>query len=213
MLTIATPNTDRSLLTLAERKAALGITDSSMDAQLTALGSYVDATITRACQVQVARDTPPTLRLEPVTETFQLKYTVEVVYLTRRPIAEVASVSEAGVVLAEDVDYEIDGQGIYRLVNGSRAFCGNGWAVSPALIVVDYSGGWDVVPDDLKYAAIKFTQAAWHGGGQPRDPLLKRVHIEGVSLRDYSAKDTAIPADVLDMLEFGGYVHKWEWIK
>lgn len=228
MLMIATPNPDRSLLTLDERKAALGIgvADTSKDTAITALGGYVDATITRACKVTVAGDIPPNLRLEPVTETFRVMTRTEAVFLSRRPIVEVAGVLEGGVVLVADVDYEIDGQGIYRLQSGSRTYWGwntytfatygRGQPIALATVVVDYAGGWDVVPDDLKYAAIKFTQAEWNGGGQPRDPLLKSVRIEGVSQRDYWVDptiDSVIPADVMDILTAGGYVNNWAWMK
>jgi hypothetical protein len=226
MLTIATPNTDRSLLTLDERKSALGIdaADTSKDTAITALGGYVDATITRACKVTVAADIPPNLRLEPVTETFRVMTRTEAVFLSRRPIVEVATVSEGGLVLVADADYEIDGQGIYRLRSGSRSYWGGDafvtygsrLGVALATVVVDYAGGWDVVPEDLKYAAIKFTQAEWNGGGQPRDPWLKSVRIEGVSQRDYwvdPTVDSVIPADVMDILAAGGYVNNWAWMK
>jgi hypothetical protein len=215
MLAIATPNTDRSLLTLDERKAALGIavSDTSKDTQLTALGGYVDATITRACNVSVAADIPPTLRLETVTEIFRLKESVDRVFMSRCPVAVIVSVMEGGIELVADTDYEIDGQTIYRLVNGVRT-C---WALAPSTIVVEYSGGWDVVPEDLKYASIKFTQAEWNGGGAPRDPWLKSVTIEGVGSRDYWVDPTSAasvcPAAVMDILERGGYVNQRGWVQ
>ena len=63
------------------------------------------------------------------------------------------------------------------------------------------------MPDDLARAAIKFVQAAWNQGS--RDPLLRRVRVEGVSEREYwvdPTKDSIVPADVMDILERGGFV-------
>ena len=74
-------------------------------------------------------------------------------------------------------------------------------------IVVTYSAGWATVPDDLARAAIKFVQAEWNQGS--RDPLLRRVRVEGVSEREYwvdPTKDSVVPADVMDILERGGFV-------
>jgi len=72
---------------------------------------------------------------------------------------------------------------------------------------VTYGAGWATVPDDLACAAIKFVQAEWTQGS--RDPLLRRVRVEGVSEREYwvdPTKESVIPAEVVDILERGGYV-------
>ncbi len=74
--------------------------------------------------------------------------------------------------------------------------------------VVECSAGFAVVPDDLKYAAIKFVQAENTTGS--RDPLLKRIRIEGVSEREYWVdpnKQSAVPGEVMDILVRGGYVN------
>ena len=42
-----------------------------------------------------------------------------------------------------------------------------------------------------------------------RHPLLRRVRVEGVSEREYwvdPTKDSVVPADVMDILERGGFV-------
>jgi hypothetical protein len=205
-LSIETPNTDRSLLTLGERRAAAGANDGARDSELTALGNYVDAMITKACQIARAGAIPPTLRLESVRETFRLKSTQTCLIVARFPVVEFGDVVENGVTLS-DADFEIDGRCMYRLSNAVRICwpCGE--------IVISYSAGYEVVPPDLKYAAIKFMQGELSRGG--RDPLLRSVSIPDVISKDYwvdPGKDTVVPADVMTLLDDGGYINKWGWM-
>lgn len=207
MLIITSPNTDRSLLTLAELRAAVGVTDSSKDAQLQALGNYTAAAITQACKVAKAGAVPPTLRLETVTESFKFKTQQDAIFLARKPVVEVTGVTEDSSSLT-DTDWEVDGHGLYRLTSSERAQ----WAMGQTTIV--YSAGYATVPDDLKFAAIKFVQAEWAQGA--RDPLLKRISREGVGEREYwvePSKDSIIPGEVMDILERGGYVNKFGWMR
>lgn len=208
-LTIDTPNTDRSLLTQAERRAAAGLapTDGSRDVKLNALGGYVDAMITKACDVARSGVIPPTLRLETVVETFNFKSTQDGLFLSRKPVVEVTAVSDAGSALTTD-DWELDGQGLWRVSGSTRTY----WGVGETSVT--YSAGFATVPDDLKYAAIKFMQAELQSGG--RDPLLKRFSIPDVIEREFwvdPTKDSVVPADVMDILERGGFVNKWAWMR
>jgi hypothetical protein len=107
MLTISSPNTDRSLLTLAELRAAAGATDGSQDAVLTPLGNYVAAMITKACNVARAGAIPPTLRLETVSETFRLKSQQSSLVLARRPVVSFTSVTISSSE-SDTSDYEYD---------------------------------------------------------------------------------------------------------
>jgi molecular chaperone DnaK (HSP70) len=80
-----------------------------------------------------------------------------------------------------------------------------------ASTVVVYSAGYATVPDDLKYAAIKFVQGELSNSA--RDPSLKRLKIEGVSEREWwvpdnPTKDSIVPPDVMDILRRGGYVNE-----
>lgn len=213
MLTIASPNTDRSLLTLAELRAAAGVSDGSKDATLVPLGAYVSASITSACKVKKSGVVPPTLRLETVTETFLFKSLQRSLVLARRPVVSVTSVTQTESLLS-DTEYTLDAAaGIlyrsnaagyyYTMPNGPYGWwpCGN--------TVVEYTAGYATVPDDLKYAAIKFVQAELTTGS--RDPNLKRLRIEGVSEREWWVSDkpatTSVPPEVMDILLRGGYVN------
>lgn len=210
MLTIAEAdiNDDRSLLTITELRAAAGVADDSLDATLTPLGNYISASITAACKVAKAGATPATLRLETVTETFLFKSLQKSLVLARRPVVEIISVTENSSVLSTD-DYAIDGASgiLYRSsITGCYPRgpygcwpCGN--------TVVEFTAGYDDVPSDLKYAAIKFVKAELVTGS--RDPLLKSIRIEGVSQRDYWVdpnRSSIIPGEVMNILVSGGYV-------
>lgn len=203
VLTIPSPNTDRSLLTLAELRAAAGVMDNSKDSVLVPLGNYVSAMITSACKVARSGAIPPTLRLEDVEETFRLKSEQQSLVLARRPVTGIDTVvisdSEQG---ADDYEYEAASGLLYRLCGGGRTCwpCGE--------TVVSYSAGYATVPDDLKYAAIRFVQAETTNAG--RDPYLKRLRIEGLSEREWwvePSKETVVPADVMSILVAGGYVN------
>lgn len=209
MLTIPSPNTDRSLLTLAERRASVGLAegDSSRDDELTAMGHYVDAMITSACGVVKSGAIPPTLRLETVIETYQFKSWQTGLILSRMPVVEVTAVTEAESGLAAD-DWDLDGQTLYRFNGSARA----NWAVGETSVT--YSAGWAVVPYDLKYAAIKFMKIEDTSG--TRDPLLRRIVLPDVIEKEYwvdPTKDQIVPAEVMSILEHGGYINKFPWMR
>ena len=203
MLSIPSPNTDRSLLTRAQLRAAVGVEDGSKDAALIDLGNYVAVLIAQACRVATAAGIPPTLRLETIVETIVLGTCSEWLDLARRPIVSIISVIENGTEI-DSTGYRLAGSA-GRLQRRSGSFAALWQRDSD--IVVTYSAGWATVPDDLARAAIKFVQAEWNQGS--RDPLLRRVSVEGVSEREYwvdPTKDSVVPADVMDILERGGFV-------
>lgn len=202
-LSIASPNTDRSLLTIAGLRSAAGVEGNASDQALLALGRYVSSVITKACRVETAGAIPPTLRLETVAQTTVLHSCVESFRLLRKPVIAIASVLEDGETLTVDTDYREIGGALYRRSSGSASH----WA--PCVdIVVTYSAGWETVPDDLEFAARKFVSEEWHHGD--RDRLLKSKSIEGVSSYEWwvdPTKDQVIPADVMTVLKDGGYVN------
>lgn len=206
ILTITYPNTDRSLLTAAELRAAAS-TNSISDANLLLLGGYVSAAITKACKVPAAQYIPPTLREEGVTETFRLKSHQGYLALGRKPIVEVNTVVENDSAV-DASEYEIEGSLIYKLAGNYRS-C---WACG--LVEIDYTAGYEIVPADLKYAAIKFVQAELMNAG--RDPLLKSKSIEGVSSYEWWVdpdRDTVVPPEVMRLLEDGGFVTRFGWMR
>lgn len=212
MITIPSPNVDRSLLTIAELRSAVGATDDSQDASLQILGDAISAIITSACGIVVAGAIPPTLRLESIVETVRPRHRLESFSLSRGPVVEITSLTEDGAELSAS-DYELDGRTVYRIVASHRHF----WSFRPhfaaSAIVVHYDAGYDTVPADLKFAALKMVKEQISIGD--RDPTLKSLRIEGVSERQWWVNpptDSLIPADIYDLLERGGYINKFAWM-
>lgn len=205
MIVIPEPNTDRSLLTLDELRAAAGVSDASMDATLIPMGAYISALITSACEIIRDGAIPPTLRLETVIETWRPKKRVPTLIPSRVPIVEIASIVENDNELDTD-GYEISQGMLWRLMGDCRCM----W--SGCAIVATYDAGYAIVPDDLKYAAIRFVQIETSRGN--RDPYLKARTVPGVLEQQWwvdPSKDSVIPAEVQDILMRGGYVNKIGW--
>lgn len=204
LLTVTTPADDLALLTVAELRAAAGLaaTDGSLDTELSALGRRVAASITAACRIARAGAVQPTLRSETLSETFRLSCERRELVLARRPIAEIASVTENGTVL-ESAAYESDDAAglLYRLSADTRA-C---W---PAVkIVIAYTAGWATVPPDLALAASKLA-ATVRAEDRRADPNLRSEEIPGVISQTWwvgPKDDPAIPGEVLDLL--GPYIN------
>jgi hypothetical protein len=215
MLTIASPNTDRTLLTILELRSAAGVTGSSRDTELRALGGYVSAAITKACRVAVAGAIPPTLRLESVSEAFRRGYhrcyrrqREQSLMLARRPVVTVTSVTEDDTLLAPATDYEFEGAAglLYRL-SGDITLYRVPWCA--ATVVVESDAGYATVPDDLKFAAIKFVKLILSQGD--RDLLQKRETIPGVIEREWwvePTREVGVPPEIMDLLEQGGFVNE-----
>lgn len=201
--TVTTPATDRSLLTLAELRTAAGVTSGSRDAELIKLGNRISSLIAAACNIATSGITPPTLRVETITETFRSRGGDQPLILSRSPVIAITSLTEIDTVLSAS-DYEIESGRVSRLSSGALS----SWA--SGLTTVVYTAGWATVPDDLKMAAAKFVQAELQQGD--RDPMLKSKTIEGVSSYEWwvdPTKDSVVPADVMDILRRGNYLRIW----
>jgi hypothetical protein len=204
-LSITTAASDRTLLSRAEQRDAVGASDAKRDAELAVIEARVAAAIAVACGLPRAGASPLTLRAETVAATWRLSSPSAVLAVTSRPIVSVSSLTVDGTELAT-TDYEIDhGAGMIRRLSGddyTEWSCGK--------VVMTAVVGWSDVPQELKLAAAKFMAAEWTQGA--RDPMLKRVSIDGISEREYwvdPTKDSTIPAEVMDILRRGGFVHMW----
>jgi hypothetical protein len=203
---------DRSLLTLPELRATIGIPDHSEDAALQLLGNRLADRIARACKVGIDGATPPTLREETILETFRLGaggvgrargfhhfddvLAIQDLVLGRRPIVSVASIVEDCYTLDAD-DFEIhSGAGMLLRLWDDFPAC---WL--PVKVVVGYTAGWATVPDGLRTAAERLARYYWFR--DMRDPALKQISLAGIGSRSFEsqpATDPDVPADVMDML-------------
>lgn len=205
VLTVTTPASDTTLLSIVELRAAIGLTagDTSKDTELTTIGRRIAVSIAKACKVKPGGVNPPTLRSELLTEVFHFDGRIESLKLGRFPVSSLTSVVEGiATTLTADL-YELSGASgvLYRMCNGH----GRRWHCARATVV--YQAGWETVPDDLKFAAAKYIQAVYQQGS--RDPLLRSVTVDGVGSRDFwvdPTRDTVVPAEVMDLLVAGGYV-------
>ncbi len=185
-LTITTPASDLTLLTIAEMRAAAGGITTA-DAALTAMETRCAARITTYCNVAVGVGAEPTLRSEVLTETFRLVRASELM-LARRHNVTIASIVVDGTTLAAD-EYETDPESalIRRLSDDVPIrWYGN-------KVVVVYTAGFATVPADLRQAAIDFLNATYRESG--RDPLVKseRENIPGIMEKEKAYWVGSIP--------------------
>jgi len=186
MFIVTTPANDLSLLSQTELRTAIGLasTDATKDAALAIIGPRVSATIAAACRI--ARDgiNPPTLLSETITETWRIGRNVENLFMSRRLVTSVTSVTVDGTAL-ETTEFEcLLVEGLLKRLSSNQYTC---WA--SGVVVAVYVAGLDDIPEEIKLAASLLTNDFYRSG--LRDTNLKRVKIEGVAEREYwvSPKD------------------------
>lgn len=207
MFEVTSTAADLNLLTLEDLRVAVGLAsdDDSQDAKLETLGKRVSSMITAACQV--ARDgiNPPTLLLEGCTDSFRLKCSQSALYLSRRPVYQIISVTEAGTALDQDVHYEVEpASGKLIRLSGDDVTC---WPAGR--IVIEYDAGFATVPEDLKAIAAQLAGGYWADDGV--DPMEKRLKIDGVvELERWvdASANPQMPKDIMQALLDGGYVNR-----
>jgi hypothetical protein len=194
--TVTTPASNLSLLAVEELRAAVGVTDSSQDAALTALGLRLSASIAKQCGVASDGVNPPTLLSETCSEVFRPTRHQQDLILARRPVSAITSVDENSTLL-DATNYEIRrGSGILTRLSGDRLSC------FPCVkITVIYTAGFTTVPDDLKLAASKLAAALF--SETARDPNLKRVDVVDIEEREYwvgPKDDPLLSEEISDLL-------------
>lgn len=198
-LTISVAASDRSLLSIAEMRTAAGVPDASQDAFLATLADMTDDALARVCGLAEAPPTPPTFRVETMTEVMRDCSRAPHLLLARRPVVSVASVTIDGTEL-DAAEYEVIAETgfLYRLSSDARIV----WTFDKATIV--YQAGWATVPPALKLAAMKTLRTFWHENGPDgHDPNLKRTRIEGVGEREYwvsPASDPLLSREITELL-------------
>ncbi len=204
ILTVTSPATSRSLLTAAELRQAIGISDNSKDAVLAALGEQASAAIARACGVAGAGAASPTLRQETLSETFLVSGKTDKLLLSRRPVSSIASIECDGESISE-TEFEVDGSAglVFRLSESRRC----NWESGRIQII--YVAGFETVPHDLRLAASRLVASLW-SEGERVDSNLKRENIPGVIEREWwvsPSTDPLISSDLMDLLS--PYKNHW----
>lgn len=169
VLVVTSAASTYDLTVLATVKAELGITGTTED---TNIGTWISQA-SAACASYCNR----TLRSETVTETFRSARNESLIYLARLPVGTITSVTEDGVVLVVDTDYQLDAINgvLYRLSSDLVV----NWNFNKLVVV--YAGGYTSIasiPDDIERACI--TQVKTLRSASTRDPLVKQESIPGV---------------------------------
>jgi hypothetical protein len=201
LLSVALSNYD--LTSLDEVKDELSIPDNSRD---TTLKRYISSASAAASQYCNRRFQAEQLQDEfwPEREAFQymLPGGIEELQLSRWPvIPPVISVIENGTALIENTDFRVnyDSGALIRL--DSLNFYPRKWAAWP--IVVQYVGGFAIIPEDVEDAVIRMVSRRYSARG--RDPNLKQQNIPGVLEQSWwiaSGADSGNMApDIADVLD------------
>jgi hypothetical protein len=197
-----TPAASLALVTLDQAKLALGITDTSQDAALTAQINQVSAAINRYCDrifvQQGYRDQfRYVLNWMPVGQPLPLRQYPLAVDEDGNPLATV--VEDSVAVDAAAFEADADRGYLYRLDGAAYAWTG-------LLITVDYTAGYDPIPDDLQWATLEWLGVQWHSG-YGRDPSLRAETIPDLITQTWDtsaaavgASTTTVPAAVRGIL-------------
>jgi gp6-like head-tail connector protein len=138
----ATDSAGPDLISLADLKLALGITDNSEDAQLQAMITFQSRIIAEYCDRRFGRaEVLETFTFDPGENMLQR----QALTLSLYPVVQVLEVSNMS---ATDADYDFD-------PSSGRLWIGAGW---PDVVAVSYSGGYDLpeeAPARLQKAVIE----------------------------------------------------------
>lgn len=175
-LTVVTAAPSFDLIDTASVKDELEIVGGALDAQIGKWIKRASAAIAHYCnrvfpvetvkfEIWPARDAYP----------YQVPGGLEQLQLPRWPIVSVASVTENGIALAENVDFRIDAANGF-LIRLDMDGYPRPWPALP--IAVTFDGGFAIIPDDLADAALQLVKMHYFGRG--RDPMLRDENVQGV---------------------------------
>lgn len=217
MLTVTEIASDYQLLSAAELRVAAGLesSDTSQDDKLATIGLRAAAALANACGVAKAGydasyaaespplvgEAPPTLRTETVSQTFRLWDEQSTLYLARRPVSAVSTVTETGSVVASS-GYEFDvSQGALIRLTGNEP---SNWPRGKTVIV--YDAGYSIVPEGLKGYASQLVGLYYQG--DPGDQNVRGYDIPGViAVQRWvdNDADSIVPQDIMAGLLRDGY--------
>ena len=197
---VITPATSLALMTLDQAKAALGIplTDTSQDAAIQQEIDAVSAAIHNYCDRVFVRQSYRD-QIRSVCAWLPTGYPIQT---QQWPIpldntgAPVLTVTENGTLIDPALwEAEVETGSIYRLDTSAMMFS---WTAQ--VLVLDYDGGYDVIPADVQGAALEYLTARWASRG--RDPALRREIIPDVISQDWytDATTPSMSATVRDWL-------------
>jgi hypothetical protein len=198
------------IITLTEYKTFKGISaDTKNDAKI----SFLITSVSNLIETYIHADFTAQ---QSITETIQVDYTSNVIYLKHYPITFINSVVETNLQTTYDatvhvpltgvIDYipNIDDGSITRIVSNTGTFSRNGWPVSPGYVTVTYTTAptytSSSMPADLKMACIYLIDF------YKDDEYRQSRSIQGTSLVNTMAQGTDFPKHIqviLDRYRYG----------
>jgi hypothetical protein len=184
----ATDSAGPDLISLADLKLALGITDSSEDAVLQAAITFQSRIIAEYCDRRFGRaEALETFTFDPG----EYMLTRQALTLALYPVAEILEISSAGATAA---DYQFD------------PASGRVWGGWSGTVAVVYSGGYDLpeeAPARLQKAVIEAVREGQTSGA--RDPSIREVQhgdtrISYFTSSTSSASPGYLSAPVIDLI-------------
>jgi hypothetical protein len=180
-----TPAASLALVTLDQAKAVLGIDpadtsqDTNLQAQINSVSSAIHRYVDHVLVQQAYRD--------QFRYIYNYTYPGEALQLRQYPIAvdasgvSIVTVTEDGVAIdAAAIETDPDRGKLYRL-DGGDPYCWTG-----SLIAVDYTAGFDPIPDDVQAAAVDWVSQRWFQMG--RDPSLRSETIPDLIAQTFAAE-------------------------
>jgi len=184
----ATDSAGPDLISLADLKLALGITDSADDATLQAAITFQSRIIAEYCDRRFGRaEALETFTFDPG----EFMLTRQALTLSLYPVAEILEISSAGATAA---DYQFD------------PASGRVWGGWSGTVAVVYSGGYDLpkeAPARLQKAVIEAVREGQTSGA--RDPSIREVQ-HGDTRTSYFTSSTSsaspgfLSAPVIDLI-------------
>jgi uncharacterized phiE125 gp8 family phage protein len=171
---VTTPAVDQDLCTLDDVKLHLGITDTSKDALLSDLITRASAMI----ETYLGR----TIAIQTYTETWRAPatYRRDSITLAYAPVTALTSVTETGMALTADTDYEFESNTgiIYRITDAPSTRLRFGYEV-----IVVYDSGWATVPSAIASVCIDLVTVAYTQGRH--DTSVRLELTQGVGRVEY----------------------------
>ena len=195
------PAASLALVTVEQAKATLGIdaADTGQDTALAALIGQVSAAIHRYIdRILVQQGYRDQFRY-----VANWMFVGEPLQLWQYPVAldedgaPVAAIVQDGNPVDAALYEADDERGLLYSIDASGAY---GW--TGLLITVDYTAGYDPIPEDVQAAALDWLTARWHSEG--RDPSLRSETVPDLLAQTYAGADpmvsSGIPGTTRDLL-------------
>lgn len=192
MLTVVTAATNRNLCAPAALATAIGATEAEVQVLVAEAGRAIEG----HCRRVFPRDA--------LRQVFRDVADRACLILARVPVHTDLEITEDGVELVADADFEVDRQTglVYRL-SGDVRVC---WNASK--VVAEFSAGFKLpedtgrdLPEPVERACKTLVKAWW--AGRDRDPMLASVSGDGVGSETYRAGnggDGGLPDEVITLL-------------